>query len=456
MSPDDTDSAQPPRDIWQVNQRLQFDKPLEPDDPRWVDTAEARGEFSFTQLYRTLGVDSNGELRGAPERAYVLFCGHRGCGKSTELRRVCRQLDGEKAFFTILLDATRELDPNNLQYQDVLLALAQALLARLETQTIALDKVHLTRLNQWFDERVEKHEATRQFAAEIKTGAEARATVPFLGKLFAGLTTAFRVNSTYKEELRKVIRNHFSEFAEAFNQLILAAEQASQEKGLGSRVLFLVDGTDRLRGDDAKAFFVQDVHQLQLVRSLFVYSAPIHLLHDSSVLNQTFTATFKLPMIKVRERNGGENHSGIIALRDLLYRRAPKELFDEESTADYLIEHCGGHPRDLLRLLQYSFEHAREECFDREAAERAVKALATDYRQFLDTADYSLLNHIDQHPDAEHNSERARHLLYNLALLEYNAYWWRSHPVVRTLPAYMQVKNTQIEVGQADNERAAE
>lgn len=44
----------PPRSIWEVNQQLQFDEALAPDDPRWVDTAEARGEFSFDRLYRTL------------------------------------------------------------------------------------------------------------------------------------------------------------------------------------------------------------------------------------------------------------------------------------------------------------------------------------------------------------------------------------------------------------------
>jgi hypothetical protein len=123
-------------------------------------------------------------------------------------------------------------------------------------------------------------------------------------------------------------------------------------------------------------------------------------------------------------------------MADILYRRAPIELFDDPSTADYLIEHSGGHPRDLLRLLQSTFANARSDLFDRPAAERAVRKLATEYRQILNAEDYPLLRRIDANPDTEHNSERARHLLYNLALLEYNAYWWRSHPVIRTLEAY--------------------
>ena len=439
MSPQTDSVFKPPKDIWEVNQQLQFDQPLEPNDPRWVDTAKARGDFSFAPLYRSLGVDPGSwRLRGAPRRAYILFCGHRGCGKSTELRRVYRKLDQPQLFFVVLLDATKSLDPNNLQYQDVLLALAQALLRQLEEQGVELDQVHLTRLESWFDERIEKHEATRQFAAEVKAGAKAEAGIPFLSKLFAELTTAFRVNSTYKDELRRVVRNHFSEFAGAFNQLIVAAEQAGEETGLGSRVLFLVDGTDRLRGEDADSFFVKDVYQLQLIEALFLYSTPIHLVHGGAALNQSFTTTFKLPMIKIAERDGSRNEIGFSGMREILHRRAPLELFDDAGTAEYLIEHSGGHPRDLLRLLQYTFEHARGEVFDRAAAERAVQALATDYRQFLDAKDYALLREIDDQPEIEHNSERARHLLYNLALLEYNAYWWRSHPVVREIHAYQQ------------------
>jgi len=32
-----------------------------------------------------------------------------------------------------------------------------------------------------------------------------------------------------------------------------------------------------------------------------------------------------------------------------------------------------------------------------------------------------------------------RRLLYDLVLLEYNSYWWQTHPVVRSLPAYLRV-----------------
>lgn len=423
--------------IWDVNERLHFDEPLDPGDERWVDTSRARGEFSFEPFYRKLGVDSSEwRLRGAPIRGYILFCGHRGCGKSTELRRIYKSLNTPAIFLVILVDAAEVLDPNNLQYQDVLMALAEALLEDLVSKNLAISDVYLARLIDWFNERIVSHDSTRQFAAEIQAGVAGETGIPFLSKLFASLTTAFRVNSTYKEELRRVVRNNFSEFAEAFNQLVLAAEQASATAGHGRRILFLVDGTDRLRGEDAESFFIRDAHQLQLINALFVYSTPIHLIHTGAALKESFTGTFKLPMVKLYDPNALRIDTGFDAMRRILFGRAPVHLFDENTTVDYLVKHSGGHPRDLLRLLQYSFEYATGEIFDRQSAEKAVAALATDYRVFLDAEDYSLLKAIDAHPSREYNSERVRHLLYNLALLEYDSYWWQSHPVVRTLDAY--------------------
>jgi hypothetical protein len=416
------DLPSPPQSIWDVNVQLQFDEPLPPGDPRWVDTAPGRGEFSLDRLYRMLGVDPNTwTLKGAPSHAYVLFCGHRGCGKSTELRRAHERLNEPDIFFSVLLDAAADLDPNNLQYQDVLLGLAKALLEALP-DTVEIDAVHLRKLEDWFTQRVRTHEASKEFRAEIETGLEAGVSIPLLSKLFAKLTAAIKTNSTYKDELRTVVRNTFSDFADGFNRLIKAVEQACAKAGLGSRVLFIVDGTDRLRGDDADCFFVRDVYQLQLIDSLFIYASPIHLLHSGSAVHQSFTGAFRLPMIKLYERDGTTRYEpGFEVMRTLLFRRARRELFDSDDTVELLVETSGGHPRDLLRLLQYTFESATGDVFDRPAAERAVRSLATDYRIFLEATDYALLRQIDANPAQEHNSERIRYLLYNLAVLEYNS-----------------------------------
>ena len=428
---------EPPRDIWEVNRTLHVNEPLDGDrDPRWVDTEPARGEYSLNELCRTLGVDRSRRELTAPDDGYYLFCGHRGSGKSTELRRISHALHDEALYYVVFVDAAQELDVNNLRYQDVLLHLAGKLMARLDRDHIGVEQVYLRKLQDWFTERVERTEHTRDFALDAKAGVSATVGLPFLVGIFARISTVFKTNATYKAELRRTLSNSFTDFSEGFNQLITTAEAE-----VGGRILFVIDGTDRLSGNDAQKFFVTDVHQLQQVRGVFVYCAPVHLAYEGNNIRQNFTKIFRLPMIKVANDDGSRHAEGYAAMREMLHRRAAAELFDL-GVADFLIGHSGGHPRDLLQLLLRAHAHAEHDRFDDASARQAVRKLATEYRRILTADDYQLLARIDAALQTPPSSERVRELLYNLALLEYNDFYWRSHPVIRTLPAYEAARNT--------------
>ena len=435
---------QPPADIWEVNASLQLYEPLDwsPDgkkDPRWVNTQEARGGNSLLRLGRVLGVDmSKQQLKSPPEWGYYLFRGHRGSGKSTELRRIRNDLDAPDIYYVVFADAAQELDVNNLRYPDILLHLAGKLVERLERDGIEIEQAHLRKLQDWFMERVESQEKTKDFAREIKAGAEAGAGIPGLARVFVGISSALKTNSIHKEELRHTLQNYFTDFSNAFNHLIESAEEAIRDAGKGRRILFVIDGTDRLSGEDAKAFFVSDVHQLQQVYGLFIYCAPVHLAYEGNVISQNFNDVFQLPMIKITNEDGSPNQAGRKAMLELLHLRAAPDLFDD-GVAEFLVEYSGGHPRDLLRLLLNAFKHAERDRFDKVSARRAVREAATDFRRFLGREDYELLAKIDfaQSEQALSNdSERTRDLLYNLALLEYNNFYCRSHPVIRKIGAY--------------------
>ena len=376
---------------------------------------------------------ATGQLRKAPERGYYLFCGHRGSGKSTELRHIRNQLDKPDIYHVVLADAALELDVHNLRYQDILLHLAGKLAERLNKRGVHIEPVYLRRLDEWFTERVEKSETTHDFAIEAKAGVDAKLTIPVLAKVFARISTTLRTNATHKEELRRTLQNYFSDFADAFNGLIDGAQRK-----LGQPILFVVDGTDRLREKDADAFFKTDIYQLQQIRGLFIYCAPVHLTYRSNVLGSNFNGVFHLPMIRVEEKDGLPNSLGLDAMRQMLLRRAHEDLF-EHGVVDYLVQHCGGHPRDLLRLLQGAFSHAERERFDMDGARKAVLDLSSDFRRMLQPADYLHLACVDI-DQAQEDAERSQWLLYNLALLEYNDFYWRSHPAIRETSAYLEAK----------------
>ena len=424
----------PPTDIWRVNSELQLNEPLESDkDPRWVDTYNARGEASLQRIGQALGIDTaSGTLRESPARGYYLFCGHRGSGKSTELRHLRNQFHGTERYYVVFADAAQELDVHNLRYQDILLHLAAKLTDQLQRDDDVHDisATHLQPLCDWFVERVEKREETKQFALESKAGMEVTPSVPFLAKVYGSMSTTFKTNSSYKVELRLALQNYFSDFAAAFNDLVAVAQSELGDR----RLLFVVDGTDRLRDQDARAFFVSDVHQLQQVTGLFIYCAPIHLAYEEGgQAAQNFDRVFHLPMIKVENEDGSRNEAGLQVMREMLYRRADSSLFDE-GVADELAQACGGHPRELLRLLGNAFSYVETKRFDANSAHRAIQDLASDYRRILQPADYRILARIDAREEVD--TDGLNRLLYNLALLEYNNFYRRSHPVVRTTHEY--------------------
>lgn len=442
MSSTDPLSAdyQPPDDIWEVNRLLRHDEALDVGDQRYVETEPARGDVPTQSLLKTLGYDPRrNQLRIEDKTAYTMLCGHRGCGKSTELRRLGKQVEHANGFFVVLLDVSTTLDHNDLRYADLLLGLAQALIDKLNAAHVAVDPAFFGSLRDWFREHVVTHSNIRELDFELEAGVEARQGLPFLGNLFGRLRNVLRTGSRYRSDLREVVNSNFTEFADSFNRLIQGASTALRERGLARQVLFIVDGTDRLSNADAQRLFIHDVNQLTLIRGSFLYCGPIYLVHEGTQVNQYFTCHV-LPMIRIeqKDRVGQPDPLGYEVMRRLVQRRAAAELFDSPEQLDQLIRSSGGNPRELLRLLELAFQFSDTDRFDAAACAKAIERLRADYRRILEPGDYLLLHQVDHGAQQEEpNDERIRFLLYNLALLEYNGYWRRSHPLVRDLPAYL-------------------
>lgn len=429
---------QPPKHVLQVLQKIEYEEALPDGDPRYVDTQAARGsEKTFATLAKKLGWDPASNAFFAPNEKHVLFFGHIGSGKTTELRRYAGMLNQSKHFYVVEVDVLAKLDRNNLHYTEALMAMAESLLERLAADGYTLDDAILAPVRDWFAVTTKTHAQTRELSAELKTGVEAGGGLPGLVKLFASFTSAFKTGASQKSEWRQEIRNHFTALAQAFNKLIRAAEAELQKTGRAERIVLLLDGTDKMRGEDTQQFFVQDAEQLLAIQTLAIYTAPLDLKYDGR-LGGKLDADMVLPMIKLYERDGSRCEAGWTALTGLLLHRADRSLFATEADMERLVEFCGGHPRELLRLLKLCCEYA-DTTIDAAVVQRAIEKLASDYRYFLKPADYALLKAIDSYPTHGGNDERAQELLHRLALLQYNdGKWRRSHPAVRTLEGYTQ------------------
>ncbi|MFM7640178.1 MAG: hypothetical protein ACKO45_01270 [Cyanobium sp.] len=429
-------SYHPPSHLLEVLQKIEYEEALQDGDPRYVDSREARGsEKTFTRLARKFGWDPASNAFFAPYEKHILFFGHIGIGKTTELRRYAGQLNASRRFFVVEVDVLAKLDRNNLQYTEVLMAMAESLLERLQADGYELADDALEPMRRWFGTVVQTQATSRELTAEVKTSAGVGGGIPGLIKLLATFTTAFKTGASQKSEWRQEIRNDFTQLSEAFNTLIQKAEATLAQDARAERVLFLIDGTDKMRGEDTQQFFVQDAEQLLAIKTLVIYTAPLHLKFDGR-LGGKLDAEIVLPMMKLQQCDGSPFEPGLRTMRAILLLRADRSLFASKAEVERLVEFSGGHPRELLRLLKLCCEVA-DDLINADVVQTAIEKLAADYRYFLKPADYALLKAIDSNPAHGGNDERAQDLLHRLALLQYNdGAWRRSHPVVRTLEGY--------------------
>jgi hypothetical protein len=426
----------PPRHLLEVLQKIEYEEALLDGDPRYVDSDEARGsDNTFNHLARKFCWDPSSDAFFAPNAKHILFFGHIGSGKTTELRRYAAKLNDSKHFYVVEVDVLAKLDRNNLQYTEVLMAMAETLLERLSADNFSLNEDALQPIRNWFRFNVKTTTTNSELYQELKTSAEAGGGIPGLIKLIGGYTAGFKTGSSHKSEWRQEIRNGFTSLAIAFNALISKAQDELYMKGRAERLLFLIDGTDKMRGEDTQQFFVQDAEQLLAIQTLVIYTAPIQMKYDGRIGGK-LEADIVLPMIKLEERDGSPFEVGRQTMRRLLLLRADRSLFSSDEDVECLVKFSGGHPRELLRLLKLCCELA-DDLIDSTVVQSAIDKLAADYRYFLKPADYALLKAIDTNPAHDGNDERAQELLHRLALLQYNdGKWRRSHPVVRTLEGY--------------------
>ncbi|HRD90702.1 MAG: hypothetical protein JNN21_07265 [Candidatus Accumulibacter sp.] len=226
---------------------------------------------------------------------------------------------------------------------------------------IAVPQVYRTPLEEWFLQV--NHQISRSSSVDgaLATGAEVKTGLPLVGSLLARLTTAIRSNSTWKTEIREQVRNSFTDLARSFNQLLSFVEDELRRQGRARARIFVVDGTDCLCGDEAQAFFIRDIQQLRRLRANSIYCAPITVLDEQGAGGQNFDAVERLPMLKPADKGSAKrNEIAWQRLREFVHKRLPVEDFDHETTLDDLIAHSGGHPRDLLRLLNLCFQEIDE------------------------------------------------------------------------------------------------
>lgn len=402
------------------------------DDQRYVELSEVRGTKNLAKsLTRQI-------RRSQPEYHQQLVTGHRGCGKSTELLRLQARLEQEK-FFTVYLDVEDMLDLVEINYLDVLLAIARAVEQQIRERSFSLNAKLLEDLYLWFADKVLEQEQKTDFETAMQTEAEAGGGIPFFAKLLAKFTAEIKTASSSRTTTRQVLERELPVFVDKLNALIGEARRQVKRQDYQD-IVIIVDGLEkmhyRLVVQDDEVFeseaaqptsshdmlFVHHAEQLKAPRCHLVYTVPISLAFNAN-LRDVF-AIFVIPMVKT-------NADGLAKLIEIVERRAElSAVFDDPGLLRELACLSGGVVRDLMHLLRLASDTDEDKISAREVR-YARQTLIKDYDRTLRNADLEALRKVYQEKRVQADKKFER-LLNLRTVLEYEngERWADIHPAV--------------------------
>jgi len=420
----------PAESLRDITRSCDVDAPLQSDDPRWQDFSPARGDHATRALFR--------QFEWRPEGAFVhsAFVSHRGAGKSTEILRLTHRL--EQTYCTVYLAATIEMDPFQIEAEDLLLNLVMAVEARMRELEAPLDPDLLKRVSQWFQEVVSTTEWARNFSAEVAAGAEAKAPIPFLGSLFASAKALFKQESKYRTEVKETLQKYPGTLLASVNEVLDAASRA-----LGGRpLLVVIDNLDRYSPEVINRLLVDGADRNRQLRCNLIVTPPIHLmLQPQSMQLDSLYSCHVLYTVRLRRRDQRYDEfegPGRDLMESALGRRIDLDrMIPDREARDRLITASGGAIRELLDLVAQAAYLASGDVIALEDVERAVARRMDRMRDLINANGWmDALRRLAREKQIFPDPKCLAVLFHRLAFKYNGEGWYDVHPLVAELPEF--------------------
>jgi energy-coupling factor transporter ATP-binding protein EcfA2 len=420
-------------------------------DRYYVDLGAARKNDAIININTTL------ELQEPAQHSAILFTGHRGCGKSTELRLL--QKTWQQNYQVIYLESDKITDINDVQYTDIYLLIAQYLEYDLRQLNIKLDSKIVEDIEQWFAEIVEELQMSKDIevavAGEVTIGNSSPFPIPILAKFLAKLTSQIKGSSKDKTTIRRAIEKDLSRLTTSLNLLLHDAEKKLIEQNPNCKGLLLVfDNLDRCPPHVADKLFFDYAAQIQAIDCTIVYTLPIASLYSSRGYAKTFATPYAVSMVNVYEYSDKPDllsyvDTGLNSLVELLDKRI--DLDRVFATRDILLDivrASGGHVRDLMKMVRQACltaigrKHTQVQADD---ALYAINQMQFSFEREIPDTHYPIIAETYLKKRAPSN-ELGQDCLFYTYVLEYNGdrRWNYPHPTVIKIDAF-QTALTQLQ-----------
>jgi len=415
-------------------------RPLPAGDPAYVDCADVRGDGDIL-------VEVGREILLSERMTCQLYAGHRGAGKSTELLRLQKYLDEQGCFVVYFAADEEDIDPEDAQYTDILLACTRHLLEELKNSASP------SILLNWLKERWQdlKDLALTEVSLE-SLDVEAQISQ------FAKITANLRTEPSQRQKIREKVNPHTIKLIEALNKFI---KDAKQHLPSGySQLVLIADNLDRIvpiPQEDGRSnydqIFIDRNEQLKALDCHLVYTVPISLLYSNRAANvaDIYGNAQVLPMIMVQTPKNENYQRGINKVTELLQKRLSLidpslsivDMFENREALETLCLMSGGHVRNLLLLMKEAIKYTNTLPISNRALQRSLSELRNTYRNTVFANEWEALAKVYSSKEIE-NDQLYRGLLFNRCILEYrylnergeSQVWYDIHPLIKGIKEF--------------------
>jgi hypothetical protein len=364
-----------------------LDEPLQVDE--WAlyepDLNLARGEDAAKAMAWMLKQSRGGAFYK------VFFSGNVSCGKSTEITRLLKELEG--LYAGVRIDIRKWVNSSDLEAHEVLLAIVfatnDAMLAKVEELDLQAqpDPELVRQIENWAKET--------EYVDSTKTERSAEGGWKGLQKFGIDVALRARTSHVFTAETREKQRRRFSELMTLANLFLGECYEVLRYTTGEPEWLVLLEEMDKspnmqklkevlanaMLFKDLQAHFICNIPTAARIAEMGSQLAlPVQRIYDVPVYNADHTP----------------NDGGRSAVGKALSKRVRDELFAEEQR-DRLIVASGGNLRTLFRMVDSSAVHSvirleREKAPDPEAGPigrdgvtHAINGMRAEYRDRLGT-----------------------------------------------------------------------
>jgi hypothetical protein len=421
-------------------------KPLTGDDIEryYVDLSAVRNTVAIE------GVSTDLDLQEPGEFNTILFTGHRGCGKSTELKRIQSQCENE--YRVIYIEFDLELDVNDAEYTDLYLLFIKKVADDLTELRLKFDPQLLDSFESWFKDVIKETEATFQSSVSIETEASAGAEIPLISKFAAKFISQIRGSSQQKKVIRETLQRNVSRLQTDINLLLKDAFDKLRRKypdRYQKGFLVIVDNLDRIPPSVGNHLFFDYAPQLQELDCTIIYTVPISVIYSYKNVSNLFGNPNIVPMVNIYEFSRSEcelnyNQQRLDGVASLIEQRVDvSAIFADRQQLLDLAKASGGHVRQLMQVTRLACRTAITRKHSKVLAEDVIYALKQQQFDFERSTPgpeyYTILAQVCLDKDIT-KDEIGQNLLFNLSVLEYNgnSRWNYVNPLVKPSYAFQQ------------------